>query len=164
MKKSGRAGGHIMGMLRPAKGGVPMAELWTEHCTIQLTGRHLHSKRREGAPLSYRWRPKYCGMDASVISQMHSLEERSCCQADGLRPQDAGVSAQKGARKKRAALHCPSGHAYMSERGPFNVSERCYRYRPRLNDQNKQISNLSVNGLTHGKFSNSTHVSFICKT
>jgi hypothetical protein len=69
MKKSGRAGGHIMGMLRPAKGSVPMAELWTEHCTMPLTGRHLHSKRREGAPLSYRWRPKYCGMDASVISQ-----------------------------------------------------------------------------------------------
>jgi len=50
----------IMGILKPADGGVPVAELCREH------GMSLAS--------FYKWRSKYGGMDASMISQMKSLE------------------------------------------------------------------------------------------
>ncbi len=53
----------ILAILREAEGGVPVAELCREH------GMSLAS--------FYKWRAKYGGMDASMISQMKSLEDEN---------------------------------------------------------------------------------------
>ena len=53
----------ILAILRQAEGGVPVAELCREHAMSTAS--------------FYRWRAKYGGMDASMISQMKSLEDEN---------------------------------------------------------------------------------------
>lgn len=53
----------ILAILRQAEGGVPMAELCREHGMSTAS--------------FYKWRAKYGGMDASMISQMKSLEDEN---------------------------------------------------------------------------------------
>lgn len=50
----------ILSILRQADSGVPVAELCREHGMSTAS--------------FYKWRAKYGGMDASMISQMKSLE------------------------------------------------------------------------------------------
>jgi putative transposase len=51
----------ILAILRQAEGGVPVAEPCREHGMSTAS--------------FYKWRAKYGGMDASMISQMKSLED-----------------------------------------------------------------------------------------
>ena len=53
----------ILALLRQAECGVPVAELWREHGMSNGS--------------FYRWRAKYGGMDASLISQMKAIEEEN---------------------------------------------------------------------------------------
>lgn len=53
----------ILAILRQAEGGVPVAELCREHGMSSAS--------------FYKWRAKYGGMDASMISQMKSLEDEN---------------------------------------------------------------------------------------
>jgi putative transposase len=53
----------ILAILRQAEGGVPVAELCREHGMSTAS--------------FYKWRAKYGGMDASMISQMKSLEDEN---------------------------------------------------------------------------------------
>jgi putative transposase len=53
----------ILAILRQAEGGVPIAELCREHGMSTAS--------------FYKWRAKYGGMDASMISQMKSLEDEN---------------------------------------------------------------------------------------
>lgn len=53
----------ILTIPRQAEGGVPVPELCREHGMSNAS--------------FYKWRSKYCGMDASMISQMKALEDRS---------------------------------------------------------------------------------------
>ena len=53
----------ILVILRQAEGGVPVAELCREHGMSTAS--------------FYKWRAKYGGMDASMISQMKSLEDEN---------------------------------------------------------------------------------------
>ncbi len=53
----------ILAILRQAEGGVPVAELCRGHGTSTAS--------------FYKWRAKYGGMDASMISQMKSLEDEN---------------------------------------------------------------------------------------
>jgi putative transposase len=55
MKKSRFTEAQIMGVLRQATGGVPVAELCREHGMSSAS--------------FYKWQSKYGGMDASMISQ-----------------------------------------------------------------------------------------------
>jgi len=48
LNKSCRAEAQSMVVLRPAEGGVLVAELWREHRMMPLPGGLLRSKRREG--------------------------------------------------------------------------------------------------------------------
>ena len=62
--KSGRfTDAQIMGVIRQAEGGVPVPDLCREHGISNAT--------------FYRWRAKYGGMDALMISQMKALEEEN---------------------------------------------------------------------------------------
>lgn len=63
MKKTRFTEARIMGVLRQAEGGVPVAELCREHGISSAT--------------FYKWRAKYGGMDVSMMSQMKSLEEEN---------------------------------------------------------------------------------------
>lgn len=63
MKSDRFADAQIMGVIRQAEGGVSVPDLCREQGISNAT--------------FYRWRAKYGGMDASMISQMKALEEES---------------------------------------------------------------------------------------
>jgi putative transposase len=53
----------IMGILKQAESGVPVTELCREHGMSNAS--------------FYKWRSKYGGMDASMISEMKSISEEN---------------------------------------------------------------------------------------
>lgn len=63
MKKSRFTDAQIMAILRQAEGGLPVPDLCREHQMSSAT--------------FYKWRAKYGGMDASMISEMKGLEEEN---------------------------------------------------------------------------------------
>ena len=96
MKKSCRAEAQITGMLRQAEGGMPVAKLCRENGMSSAS--------------FYRWRAKYGGMDASMISRMKPLED------DNRRLKrmyaDLGMQAdllKEALGKSEAAIHCSAG-------------------------------------------------------
>lgn len=60
MKKSRFIEAQIMGVLRQAEGGLAVPELCREHGISSAT--------------FYKWRARYGGMDASMMSQMKALD------------------------------------------------------------------------------------------
>ncbi len=63
MKKSKYSDAQIMGILNQAEGGVPVSDLCREHGMSNAS--------------FYKWRAKYGGMDASLISRMKALDEEN---------------------------------------------------------------------------------------
>ena len=63
MKTSRYTEAQILAILRQAEGGMPVAQLCREHGMSNAS--------------FYKWRAKYGGMDASLISQMKSLEDEN---------------------------------------------------------------------------------------
>ena len=63
MKMSRFSEPQILAILRQAEGGVPVPELCREHGMSNAS--------------FYKWRSKYGGMDASMISQMKALEDEN---------------------------------------------------------------------------------------
>ena len=64
MKTSRYSDPLILSILRQAEGGVPVAELCREHGMSNAS--------------FYKWRAKFGGMDASMITQMKSIEDENC--------------------------------------------------------------------------------------
>ena len=63
MKHTRFSEAQIMGILKQAENGVPVTELCREHGMSNAS--------------FYKWRAKYGGMDASMISRMKTLEEEN---------------------------------------------------------------------------------------
>jgi putative transposase len=63
MKKTRYSEPQILAILHQAEGGVPVSELCREHGMSNAS--------------FYKWRAKYGGMDASMISQMKALEDEN---------------------------------------------------------------------------------------
>lgn len=63
MKTTRYSEAQILSILRQAEGGVPVPELCREHGMSNSA--------------FYKWRSKYGGMDASMVSQMKSMEDEN---------------------------------------------------------------------------------------
>lgn len=63
MKKSRFSDAQIMGTLAQAENGIPVPELCREHGM--------------GNASFYKWRAKFGGMDASMVSQMKSMDDEN---------------------------------------------------------------------------------------
>ena len=63
MKMTRYSDPQILAILRQGEGGVPVSELCREHAMSNAS--------------FYKWRSKYDGMDASMISQMRALEDQN---------------------------------------------------------------------------------------
>ena len=63
MKMSRFSEPQILAILRQAEGGIPVPELCREHGMSNAS--------------FYKWRARYGGMDASMISQMKALEDEN---------------------------------------------------------------------------------------
>ena len=63
MKKTRYSEAQIMGILKQAESGVPVSELCREHGMSNAS--------------FYKWRAKFGGMDASMISEMKAMVEEN---------------------------------------------------------------------------------------
>jgi putative transposase len=63
MKKSRYSDSQIMAILRQAEAGAPVPELCREHGMSTAT--------------FYKWRSRYSGMDASMMSRLKELEDEN---------------------------------------------------------------------------------------
>jgi putative transposase len=63
MKTSGYTEAQIIAILRQAEGGVPVSQLCCENGTSDAS--------------FYKWRAKYGGMHASMVSHMKAMEEEN---------------------------------------------------------------------------------------
>lgn len=63
MKKSKFSDGQIMSILKQAENGVPVAELYRQHGMSSAS--------------FYKWRAKYGGMDASMMSELKAMAEEN---------------------------------------------------------------------------------------
>lgn len=63
MKKSRFTDTQILGILKQAEGGIPVAQLCREHGMSSAT--------------FYKWRSKFGGMDASLLARMKELEREN---------------------------------------------------------------------------------------
>ncbi|WCK03912.1 IS3 family transposase [Agrobacterium tumefaciens] len=160
MKTSRFSEPQILVILRQAEGGVPVPELCREHGMSTAS--------------FYKWRAKYGGMDASMISQMKALEDENrrlkkmyaemSMQAELLK-EALGKKLTRPSQRREPygkCKHLPIGQGMAGQavalRGvsialacrTFGVSETCYRYSAKLNDDNEQIADLLI-GLTRAK-------------
>ncbi|MFN3292159.1 MAG: IS3 family transposase [Gemmobacter sp.] len=159
MKTSRYTEAQIIAILRQAEGGVPVAELCREHGMSDAS--------------FCKWRAKYGGMDASMVSQSEPLSAigpRTMASAiedenRRLKRMYADLSMQNDLLKEALGkkLTGPSQRREMAEtavdrRGvsialacrAFGVSETCYRYSPQLKDENEEIADL-LTGLTDAR-------------
>ncbi|TKT58723.1 IS3 family transposase [Agrobacterium sp. LC34] len=147
MKTSRFSEPQILAILRQAEGGIPVPDLCREHGMSTAS--------------FYKWRAKYGGMDASMISQMKSLEDEN----RRLKKMYAEMSMQAellkealGKKLKRPSQRREMAGKAVAFRGvsialacrTFGVSETCYRYSAKLNDDNEEIADLLI-GLTRAK-------------
>jgi len=63
MKTARFSDAQIMGILRQAKSGVPVSELCREHGMSSAS--------------FYKWRSRYGGMDASMVSEMKAMADEN---------------------------------------------------------------------------------------
>jgi putative transposase len=89
MKKSRYTDSHIMKILQQAEAGTPVSELCREHGMSNAS--------------FYKWRSKYGGMDASMISKMKELEAENY----RLKKMYAEVQLQNDIIKEAMAKKCP---------------------------------------------------------
>ena len=158
MKTSRYTEAQIIAILRQAEGGVPVAQLCREHGMSDAS--------------FYKWRAKYGGMDASMVSQSEHCPRWSEDNGERDRgrepPPEAHVCRPEHAKRPVKGspwkkVTGPSQRREMAEtaverRGvsialacrTFGVSETCYRYSPKLKDENEVIADL-LTGLTDAR-------------
>lgn len=136
MKKSRFTDSQILEALKRAEAGLAVPELCRELGISSAT--------------FYKWRSKYGGMDASMMSRMKELEAenarlRKMYIEEKLKTEIASEALQKVLK--------PSRRREMAKRvvqqrrvsirvacAVFGISESCYRYEAKLNTENEEIA------------------------
>ncbi|MDH2329100.1 IS3 family transposase [Cereibacter sp. SYSU M97828] len=144
MRKTRFTEPQIMAVLRQAEGGVAVPELCREHGISSAS--------------FYKWRAKYGGMDASMMSQMKTLEDENrrlkrmfadlSMQADLLK-EALGKKLVRPAQRRELAARAVAtkGVSIALACRAFEVSETCFRYSPKRCAENEVIADL-LEGLT----------------
>ncbi|ASP38540.1 IS3 family transposase [Bacterioplanes sanyensis] len=141
MKKSRYTDSQIMAILKQSEAGTPVPELCREHGMSSAT--------------FYKWRAKYGGMDASLMARMKELEEENrrlkkmyaeerlkaeiIQEAMGkkvVKPQARRMLAQPSVVERKISIRLACRM--------FAVSETCYRYQPKLSDENADIAHRLI--------------------
>ena len=76
MKMTRYSDPQILAILRQAEGGLPVSDLCREH-GMQWPAEYCETMFERGNESFYKWRSKYGGMDAWMISQMKALEDEN---------------------------------------------------------------------------------------
>ncbi|MFK5996600.1 MAG: IS3 family transposase [Rhodobacterales bacterium] len=141
MKNKRYSDAQIMGILKQAESGVPVSELCREHGMSSAS--------------FYKWRAKFGGMDASMISEMKALAEENrrlkrmyaeMSMQNDLLKEVLGKKAVRPSLRKEMAVEAVAscGVSIALSCRTFSVSESCYRYDRQLNDENAEIAEWLV--------------------
>jgi len=108
MKKSRFSETQIMTILKQAEGGVPVPELCREHGMSNAS--------------FYKWRAKYGGMDASLISRMKALDDEN----RRLKKMYAESQMQNDVLKEALGIEAAGRHRseHKAERGKAVSAQR----------------------------------------
>nr|WP_245649054.1 IS3 family transposase [Magnetovibrio blakemorei] len=136
MKNSRYSDSQIIAILKQAEAGTPVPELCREHGMSSAS--------------FYKWRAKYGGMDASLMSRMKELEAENArlkkmyaevqLQNDVIK-EAMGKKVVRPSRRREMAKDfvCKGRLTIRSACEVFMISETCYRYQPKLSDENAEI-------------------------
>ncbi|MEO9629023.1 MAG: IS3 family transposase [Sulfitobacter sp.] len=150
--KNGRfSDAQIMAVLKQAEGGVPVSELCREHGMSSAS--------------FYKWRAKFGGMDASLISEMKDMAEENrrlkrmyaeMSMQNDLLKEALGKKPLRPSHRREMAMNAVEqyGVSIALACRAFEISETCYRYSPVLSDENEEIADwlerLTTNKRTWG--------------
>jgi len=151
MKTARYSDAQIMGILKQAEGGTPVSELCREH--------------RMSSASFYKWRAKFGGMDASLITEMKDMAEQNrrlkkmyaeMSMQNDLLKEALGKKALRPSLRREMAMNAVVGRgdSIALTCRAFEISETCYCYSPVLNDENEEIAawleRLTANKRTWG--------------
>ena len=140
--KTGRVSdAQIMGILKQAESGVPVFELCCE--------------RGMSSASFYKWRAKYGGMDASMVSQMKAMEAGNkrlyaeMSMQNDLLKEALGKKVLRPSRRREMAVNAVKSKQVSVALvcRTFQISETCYRYERKFDDENAEIADWLVNPL-----------------
>ncbi|MBA5226617.1 MULTISPECIES: IS3 family transposase [Pectobacterium] len=137
MKKSRFTDSQIIAILKQAEAGTPVPELCREHGISSAS--------------FYKWRTKFGGMDASLMTRLKELEDenrrlKKMYAEERLKAEIIQEAMPKKVVKpsqRRQMAKAAVENRHISVRFAcqiFAVSESCYRYTPKLDEENQQIA------------------------
>ena len=141
MKKSKYSDSQIVSILNQAESGAAVPDLCREHGMSSAT--------------FYKWRSKYGGMDASMMSRLKELEEENRrlkkmyaeaqLQADIVKDAMKKKVVRSSLRREMAKTYVKSGEVSIRVAcKAFSISETCYRYEPLLSNENAVIADWLI--------------------
>jgi putative transposase len=144
MKNSRYSDSQILAILKQAEAGTPVPALCREHGMSSAS--------------FYKWRAKFGGMDASMMNRMKELEDENRRLKESMQ---GSASRRRWSRRRwqkvvKPSRRCEMAQHAVADRGlsihmacaAFSISETCYRYQPRLSDENAEIADRLIR-LTH---------------
>ncbi|MEJ6610538.1 MAG: IS3 family transposase [Paracoccaceae bacterium] len=151
MKTARFSDAQIMGILRQAESGVPVSELCREHGMSSAS--------------FYKWRSRYGGMDASMVSEMKAMADENrrlkrmyaeMSMQNDLLKEALGKKPVRPSQRREMAMIAVKTRAVSIALAcrTFEISETCYRYERLLSDENAEIADwlerLTANRKTWG--------------
>ncbi|UXI02584.1 IS3 family transposase [Photobacterium sp. TY1-4] len=141
MKKSRYTDSQILAILKQAEAGTPVPELCREHGMSSAT--------------FYKWRAKYGGMDASLMTRLKELEDenrrlKKMYAEERLKAEvikDAmGKKVVKPCERRLLAQHSVARFSISIRKACrwFGISETGYRYQPKMATENAEIAQWLV--------------------
>ena len=137
MKKSRYSDSQILAILKQNEAGTKVSDLCREHGMSEAT--------------FYKWRAKFGGMDASLMKRMKELEEENRRLKKMYAEERLVSEIRKGSiggkvlrpslrREMAVKAQVRYGVSIRMVCRAFAISETCYRYQPKLSDENAEIA------------------------